>query len=601
MSDADLTATLAPTQQRLCALWAETLGLDAVGAADDFFELGGDSLLALHLVSRIEADFGARVPAGGIFTHRTVAMLAAAIDRLEGRERKTPAPAPDISLPLLPFQMHSVSRSLTSDPRGQLQTYLFELAPEMSPATLIQAIAVWTQQEVFRLRLRREGRSWRQTWRPATRYDALPIEEWTLDEAAPDSDAGEVNAGEGDAGHAKVGHPDAGYANAGYANAGYADWIVAALAERCWTLADLHDRVADAPCELALVRVQGRPRYLVWMIDQMLLVDPRFVRDQIEHLRATCIALGHARPAPPSPESLLRRWAERMARRQHDTPVPAPAAIRIWREQWSHVKRGGGAAGSRRRDVSVPGVRFAAAALPAIETDLLIRTHARRGHSFDEVCLGGMLWALRSCGRRTSSLVAMIDRGRMTGRGGDRAAGREPATVYPALFEWPAAVRPVAFLDEICAQSRRYARTREQYGLFRHRDDASGSLLAQVEDWSQTTVFDCPGVLEPRLKETSANETSANAASANATAPIRLSSLTLALDRAYQCHVDRHAARRDAVGLIAGAGERFTFMLIGGELHAALAFDPARWDEAAARQLLAYAMQALLRMTTDAA
>jgi len=38
-------------EEGLARLWAETLGVDRVGADDDFFELGGDSLLAATLVS----------------------------------------------------------------------------------------------------------------------------------------------------------------------------------------------------------------------------------------------------------------------------------------------------------------------------------------------------------------------------------------------------------------------------------------------------------------------------------------------------------------------------------------------------------------------
>ena len=43
-----------PTEAVLAELWAEALGIDRVGIHDDFFELGGDSLQALKLLSRIE-------------------------------------------------------------------------------------------------------------------------------------------------------------------------------------------------------------------------------------------------------------------------------------------------------------------------------------------------------------------------------------------------------------------------------------------------------------------------------------------------------------------------------------------------------------------
>jgi acyl-CoA synthetase (AMP-forming)/AMP-acid ligase II/lauroyl/myristoyl acyltransferase/acyl carrier protein len=49
-------------EQRLCLLWAKTTGVDRVGIDDDFFLLGGDSLLAMHMVLHVEEQLNRSIP-----------------------------------------------------------------------------------------------------------------------------------------------------------------------------------------------------------------------------------------------------------------------------------------------------------------------------------------------------------------------------------------------------------------------------------------------------------------------------------------------------------------------------------------------------------
>jgi len=76
------TALKAPedeTETQLANLWREVLGIDIVGADDDFFELGGDSFAATALAAEIEATFRARFTPGDILTAPTVAQQAKAL------------------------------------------------------------------------------------------------------------------------------------------------------------------------------------------------------------------------------------------------------------------------------------------------------------------------------------------------------------------------------------------------------------------------------------------------------------------------------------------------------------------------------------------
>lgn len=66
-------------ERGLAAIWSEFLGLDRVGIDDDFFELGGDSLLATLLVLRIETALGRSIPPVRLTTARTVRRLAACV------------------------------------------------------------------------------------------------------------------------------------------------------------------------------------------------------------------------------------------------------------------------------------------------------------------------------------------------------------------------------------------------------------------------------------------------------------------------------------------------------------------------------------------
>ncbi|MEW2399664.1 amino acid adenylation domain-containing protein [Streptomyces sp. NPDC046862] len=82
-------APATPAEKVLCAVFAEVLGLERAGVDDDFFALGGDSIVAMQLVGRARAA-GVRITPRLVFRHRTVAALGAVAE-----SAGTAAPRPE--------------------------------------------------------------------------------------------------------------------------------------------------------------------------------------------------------------------------------------------------------------------------------------------------------------------------------------------------------------------------------------------------------------------------------------------------------------------------------------------------------------------------
>jgi hypothetical protein len=68
-----------PVEEVLAGIWAELLGVARVGVSDDFFALGGHSLLVTRVLARVRAVFGVEVPLRAVFTDPTLAALAQAV------------------------------------------------------------------------------------------------------------------------------------------------------------------------------------------------------------------------------------------------------------------------------------------------------------------------------------------------------------------------------------------------------------------------------------------------------------------------------------------------------------------------------------------
>jgi amino acid adenylation domain-containing protein len=76
----DFVAPVTATEKKLAALWCDLLKIDSIGRNDNFFGLGGHSLLVMRAVSRMRESFGVDVQLRNLFERPTVAGLAEVID-----------------------------------------------------------------------------------------------------------------------------------------------------------------------------------------------------------------------------------------------------------------------------------------------------------------------------------------------------------------------------------------------------------------------------------------------------------------------------------------------------------------------------------------
>ncbi len=82
----EYVAPRTPTEEALAAIWGELLGIERVGANDNFFDLGGHSLLVVQLHARLRETLAPTLSVADLFGIRTLADLARQVDAMRGAE-----------------------------------------------------------------------------------------------------------------------------------------------------------------------------------------------------------------------------------------------------------------------------------------------------------------------------------------------------------------------------------------------------------------------------------------------------------------------------------------------------------------------------------
>ena len=153
------TAPRTETEQVLVRIFAEILGNETIGIHDNFFDLGGDSILTIQIVAKAQ-EMGLRFKPRDIFEQQSIAELvhvivtAPAIEAEQGLVKG--------AIPLTPIQQSFFSREQINFNHYN-QSVLLEVPATITPDILRQGLQqIIHHHDVLRLRFKTENKQWQQ-------------------------------------------------------------------------------------------------------------------------------------------------------------------------------------------------------------------------------------------------------------------------------------------------------------------------------------------------------------------------------------------------------------------------------------------------------
>ncbi|HKH43628.1 MAG TPA: SDR family NAD(P)-dependent oxidoreductase [Thermoanaerobaculia bacterium] len=143
----------------VAGIWQGVFGIEEIGIHDDFFELGGDSIISLQIHARLH-EAGLRLTPRQVFELRTVAEMAAAAASCRPEAAGDQAAAGEV--PLTPIQLWFFARGL-AHPHQFNQSMLAVVRRPLAPALLRRAVeALLDHHDALRLRCAAAPAGWRQ-------------------------------------------------------------------------------------------------------------------------------------------------------------------------------------------------------------------------------------------------------------------------------------------------------------------------------------------------------------------------------------------------------------------------------------------------------
>lgn len=148
-----------PVETALAEIWSKLLGLSQVGIHDNFFALGGDSILSIQMIARAH-QIGVRLTPKQIYQHQTIAELATVADTTSTIQAEQGTVAGLI--PLTPIQ-HWFFEQTTYDRHHRNQAVLLEPQEFLEPQVLRQAVQYLLQHhDVLRSHFQQSRKEWQQ-------------------------------------------------------------------------------------------------------------------------------------------------------------------------------------------------------------------------------------------------------------------------------------------------------------------------------------------------------------------------------------------------------------------------------------------------------
>ncbi|MDE2470934.1 MAG: methyltransferase, partial [Bradyrhizobium sp.] len=366
---ADFVAPRTSAERILAAIWCNILKLDRVGIDDNFFALGGDSILSIQVVARA-TEAGLRLTARQMFEQQTIAGLA----RVAGTASTSGAEQGLVigEVPLAPIQRWFFEQDLT-EPHHFNQALLLDCRETLSTAPLCEALAdVIAHHDALRLRFAREMTGWRQFERD---HDGdPPFESIDLSELDP----------------------------------GVQEAALTQATERLQASLDLE---VGPLLRVALFEFgPGRPQQLLLIIHH-LAVDAVSWRVLLEDLDRAYDQRRRGAPVRlPAKTTSFKCWAEQLHDHARSSAMQDEAAY--WRDQpWAHASRLPVDHAGGKNDVASAGT--ITGSLSAGETRSLLEEVPHAYHTqINDVLLTALLQTFAPWTGRSDLLIALEGHGR---------------------------------------------------------------------------------------------------------------------------------------------------------------------------------------------